>query len=216
MKNAARAGVLLACVVGAVGLMASGAANGIASGAANAFSSMLATPTAVGVLDLQKLYAEGKLAELTAMNDRLRATGQARQAELDEIAKKLEQMGKEAELKPKRSPERLEIEAKGVVLKAQYEAQVRAYQSVIDIEKGDVLRTMYAKILDATKTIAERDGFDIVLLDDRSVQVPDGLVPNNVVQQSMQSRRVMFAKDQLDITERVATLLNNEFNAPKR
>lgn len=212
MKNVARAGVLLTCALGVVGLIASGAANG----AANAISSLVATPSAVAIIDLQKLYAEGKLAELTALNERLRSRGQERQTQIDQMAQKLEQLGKEAELKPKRSAERLEIEAQGVVLKAQYEAQVRAFQSVIDVEKGDVLRIMYTKILEATKQVAERDGFDVVLLDDRSVQIPDGLVPNNVVQQTMQSRRVLFAKDQLDITERVATLLNNEFNAPKR
>lgn len=194
------------------GAMILGAA-GLSNGASH---SLVATPTSVAIVDIQAMFKEGALAELTALNDTLKASGQQRQIELNKMSDEMTKLKKDIEIAGKDSPERTELQARWFVKQSTYDATAKAYQLLIDYEKADVLRTIYNRILDSSKALAERDGIDLVLVDDRSLEIPNGSVPPKAISESMQARRVLYANEAIDITQRLITLMNNQFNAPPK
>ena len=107
---------------------------------------------------------------------------------------------------------RIERLAQRVELEATYEARGKAYQRMIDLDHGDILNDLYPKAVAAVQAYAAKEGYDVVLLDDRPMQLPDsGSVKeyNEVIQK----KRVLFAKDGTDITDQLITVMNNEYAA---
>ena len=204
---------LLPAAVVLAGAMILGASR-LATGASSA--TVMATPSSVAIVDIQAMFKEGALAELTSLNDTLKANGAQRQTELDAMTKDLALLKKDIDLKAKDSPELTQLQAQAFVKKSTYDATAKSFQALIDFEKSDVLRTIYLRILDSAKTLAQRDGYDLVLVDDRSLEIPTGSVPPKAITESMQARRILYANDAIDVTQRLITMMNNEFNAPKR
>ncbi len=92
-------------------------------------------------------------------------------------------------------------------------ADVQLYNTLLAVEGGDIRAQLYSKILDAVKRIAERDGYDLVLLDDHGAGLPNG--SDDDVKGWISQRKVLFRHDRLDITDQVVTMLNNDFAAKK-
>ncbi len=72
---------------------------------------------------------------------------------------------------------------------------------------------MYDKIADGAARIAQRDGIDLVLVDDRIFAIP---ATNRAAQSAMlESKKVLYASEPVDLTDELLTMLNNEFSAGK-
>jgi Skp family chaperone for outer membrane proteins len=76
---------------------------------------------------------------------------------------------------------------------------------------------------DAAKRLAEQQGYDVVLADDRSTVIPEKDEKGNKlvltgaeVSNFVVSRRILAANDRLDITAQMVTFMNNEFKAGKK
>ena len=64
----------------------------------------------------------------------------------------------------------------------------------------------------AVAALAKKDGFDLILLDDRSINVPDD-ASYAEVNNTILNKRVLFASDTIDLTQRLITMMNNDFSA---
>jgi len=171
-----------------------------------------AAPTSVGVAEMVKLINES--AEAKSRSEQLSKTVEPLKKELIDLRASLESRLKELELIPKDSKDFMAKVVEAEKLKQQYEFNNKLYDQLANIQIGEMHRTTYQSAVAAIEKVAKRDGIQLVLLDDRKI----GFTPNTtdeVVSRVIQNKRILFADDAIDITERVLTEMNNAFNAPE-
>jgi Skp family chaperone for outer membrane proteins len=87
--------------------------------------------------------------------------------------------------------------------------------SQIDNERSLMLRDIYNKIKSSVATLAEENGYDIVLISDvqREVVVnPQSEIPREVqVLERIGLQRAMYTSSQIDITEQIVAHMNLEW-----
>ena len=79
-----------------------------------------------------------------------------------------------------------------------------------NIEAHAIMQGIYPKIYKAINHIAERDGWDIVLLDTSKID-PTKTRDFEAMNRAVYSKHVLYANPNVDITRDVVTLLNDEF-----
>ncbi len=174
-----------------------------------------AQPTAVAVVDVPAI--------LDGLNEKDRLEADLQTAIKDSRAK-LEELTKEAmalqeELDPENgilkqgSPEYIRALGRLIELQSQAKARSQVLEQTLSLQQGEMLRTLYEKIEAAITKIADRQGYDIVLLDDSTFPLSNP-APFNQTQGEILNRSVIYAHDSTDITDDVVTLLNNEYQAP--
>lgn len=174
-----------------------------------------ASPHRVAVVDLERLI--NGLKETEERNKELETKAGDWQKELDALTERLKSA--ETELNtvvPKGdNAQRRQKLREYLELRNQAQTRQRFYQELIELERGNIISGMYGKVQAAVAAVAKADNIDAVLLDDRKIEIPDN-APLGQVNGTLQSKKVLFAADHLDITDRVLTRLNNDFNAGKR
>lgn len=186
-----------------------------------AVSSVSATPTppVVGIVNLETLI--NGLTELKDRNDAVRSQGSEIQKRLDSKKKEIE--GLEDELRamapkkderksPQEINEMVEKRLRLAELNANLDADFKGAQQRIELRKGAIIRDLYVKSLATIEAFAKKEGFDTVLLDDRSRNVPE-LTTNQEMSAVIEGRRILYANNSLDITERVRVSMENEWAA---
>lgn len=194
-------------------LVALGVVAGVAwHTSANSNVQMAPAPVVVGVVNLEKL--SGLLNEMKDRNTSLTGRNQPRVDELKNLDSQLTQTKKElTDLPPTASKDkRMELTLKTIELEAMFDTKKRAYQQAAGIESGAVLRDMYLKIQIAGKKFAEQNGYDLVILDDRGADLPENRSAEDYGR-IITSTKVIYAKDSLDVTDAISTLMNNEYAA---
>jgi Skp family chaperone for outer membrane proteins len=167
----------------------------------------------VAVVNLERLME--KLDEVKALNDELKISFDERQKQLTELSERVKSLEAEVKLLP--------AEDKGRRLKyAEYletlqiaNARKEIYQRLIDLDKGDLIRRMYNKMQQSVGAFAAKEGFEMVVLDDRGIELPEQGTQDQM-NAAIQAKRVLFAADALDVTDRVANWMNTEYASPKR
>jgi Skp family chaperone for outer membrane proteins len=177
---------------------------------ADASAVQQAGPSAVAVVDLTRLL-DG-LDERAALEQELNQEIEQRQAELDRVTGAIERMGQDiqtlAEDDPNRTQRIRELRMKEIEARA-----LRNFiQEELSLEKGRMLGNLFNKIQNSVADIAARDGWDLVLIDDSSLELPSQVNEQQMLQLVL-SRRVLAAGERVDITDDVRTLMNNRFNA---
>lgn len=191
---------------------------GIAVSAARSTNARFAPPaTVVAIVDMQK--AINGLDELKARNDANQKKADARVAELtklrDEIKKQNEELEKSAQMAPAGSPDIMNKRAELMVRAQTLDAQANAYKQLTRLDAGDVLREMHGKVMAGIDAIAKREGYDLVLADDRALEIPNPATDEDVGR-AINAKRVLYASPTIDLTQRVLTQVNNDFNAGKK
>lgn len=101
------------------------------------------------------------------------------------------------------------LEAKGLL-----DSRGKAYDARINLEQGMGLHAMYTKVLETVRQLAQKESIDLVLADDRKTETdPAGSYDTNEAR--VASRQVLFASDSLSITDRITTIMNNDYLAGK-
>ncbi len=72
---------------------------------------------------------------------------------------------------------------------------------------------MFLKVSNAISRIAEREGYDMVMLDDSLLPIPEEAADGDVYR-AIITKGIIYRHDAVDITNDVVTLMNNEFTAP--
>lgn len=181
-----------------------------ASGAAEGVATTRASATAVAIVDLERVM--NGLAEKKKREEDMRALIAQRQATLDDLKKQLDGLTKQMELIPKDDRLKLrEIKQKQIEIAATAEARKQALQTLIALETGEILREIYMKINGSITRVAEKDGWDLVLLDNRSIEIPDALTDREI-NFIIQSRTVLHAANSVDISDDIITMMNAEYD----
>jgi len=187
-----------------------------------AISSSLATPSGeaapaapanVALVDLAKLM--NGLDELTMRNIELATRKEALQKRLNEIRDQMSSIDNELKnvIREDLVKERTEKSAEKFQLEALYEATGKASQRLIDLDNGDIIRDLYIKVTATIGAFAQREGFDLVMLDDRAIQLPTSRATLKDYNQIIESKRILYANPTLDVTDRLITIMNNEYKA---
>ncbi len=141
----------------------------------------------------------------------------ALKAQQQEYQNKLNQMTEDAKSEKSKienmpdTPEKIAA-AKSLrekLIRAEFEKQYA--ERLLGELKGEMMRELYVKISEATKKLAKRNGYQLVLSNDQNVPVGTG--DPDAVLRAIALRRVMYADPALDITGEVVTELNNLYAA---
>lgn len=177
-----------------------------------------ANPTAVATVNLPQILQN--LEERNVRQASMTKAVEARQAQLDELTKRIEAL--QMELDPEQGgtlkPGTTEYRDKLIQLRelqVTLDARFKLLEQVLSFERGSVMRDLYLKIEDAVERIAERDGYDVVLLDDTDFTLPQEAGQDDM-NRAILARSVVYRHDSIDITNQVVQLMNNEFKAGSR
>jgi Skp family chaperone for outer membrane proteins len=188
-------------------------------------SAPAAPPTAIGIVNLKTLF--NGLTEYTEGMALIDGQTKVSTAKLDDIKKQLKTLQTEMEaLKDPPMAKRLELAQKVAELKALGKARAATLTEVLEYSAGDMLRRIFLKAVKATDALAKKDGYDVILIDDRDVVPPettkgeDGGDPiplkMSQVERIIQQRHIMVANDRVDVTAALITLMNAEYKAGKK
>jgi len=162
----------------------------------------------VAVVDLEKLIdmlneREKRQADLEDMGNRLEERVNSLRTRLQE---KLEE--RETASDSRRGALFEEIVRLQTNLQAEEEYATRIAGELLTRLKVD----LYTKVLRSVKQYAESAGYDLVISDDSS-----GVLPSNsglqALEVAMMTRKVLFARESVDITEAVANRMNTDYAA---
>ena len=169
---------------------------------------LAAEPSAVAVVNIEK--ALNSLNELADKNEALRKRVEARQGEIDTLKAQLEGIDAELELLADNAIEqRRELRARKFEITETSKARMNAYQSLINIEKGEIIKPLYEKLVEGIGEVAAKEGYDLVLFDNRNLQVPTDV--QAVINEVIQQKSILYASDSMDITDQVIALMNNKY-----
>lgn len=201
--------VVVAVAVGAAALALWGT-NSHATAAAGYQASQ---PSNTATINLQKVLTELKARE--TMEADLQLLLSQLQTELDQLNKEREGALSDLELlqEGSRAYQSKIIQIRELEGLLQYRRNL--FDQQILIEKGRILRDLYNQIAEAAKRVSEREGYGLVVIDDSSMQLPKGDVPENNMLQLILSRRVMANNGGHDISALVIQLMNAQGNSAR-
>lgn len=171
--------------------------------------------TRIGIVDLERLI--NGLRETEARNRELEERAANWQKELNEVVTRLKDVENQLNnvLPRGDSPERRAKARELFELQSQAETRRRFFQQMIEAERGEIIRVMYEKVQAAVAAVAQAGAYDIVLLDDRKIDIPS-LTRLEQVNTIIQNKKVIWAGNALDLTDQVLTRMNNDYAAGRR
>lgn len=167
-----------------------------------------AAPVSVAVVDLQKvfntLHEKGKVeADIVRKREANERAAQEKGQEVRQLEADLGVLNPDTEAY-KQTQEKVQTKA------IELEVWVRLEKQKLEREAAIQMEALYLKVLDAIKRRAEQGGYDLVLYKDPT-ESARGQTQQQVAT-TIQLRKVLYAKAELDLTEQIAQMLNNEFN----
>jgi Skp family chaperone for outer membrane proteins len=172
-----------------------------------------AASTAVAVVNLPMIL-EG-LEERTVRQNALNASAETRQAQLDALTGRIKIVEADLGLLKEGTAEHREKLIELRELQVSLDARFKLLNQVLSFERGAVLRDLYFKINEAVKRVAERDGYDVVLLNDEGFQIPPEAGQDDM-NRAVLSRSVLYTHGSVDVSAQVIQMMNNEFSAGRR
>ncbi len=175
-------------------------------------ASRQAAPSAVAVVDIDRLSTD--LEEFKIPREQFIAKQNAWTEELKALQARLASLDEELDLIPEGSTDaRINKIIQRTTVESEIKTKGQLFQQASDLEQAKLFKRMYDKIADGAARIAQRDGIDLVLVDDRIFAIP---ATNRAAQSAMlESKKVLYASEPVDLTDELLTMLNNEFSAGK-
>jgi Skp family chaperone for outer membrane proteins len=94
----------------------------------------------------------------------------------------------------------------------EYESLSEFFRRKIAVERARRLREVYSQIKVSLKILSIERGYDIVLVDDSKVPLPDENVGMQEITLQISARRILYSADEVDITDELIARMNNDFN----
>jgi Skp family chaperone for outer membrane proteins len=195
----------------ALGLIAAGLALPGSLASATAQTGAQAGPTSIAVVNLQKILEQ--LTEFTNEKARLETENKARQAELDNITRELQDLASRLEAMAKDDPARKATEAAAQGKQIEGRARQQDLTAEVELASGRAMWSLYAKINDVVARYALQQGYDLVLVYDEIQPPPASRQTRSIVQKISQDRQVMFASPRVDISDQIIVMMNNDYAA---
>jgi Skp family chaperone for outer membrane proteins len=194
-----------AAVVGGCAMLVNAVPNAVAPAPA---------PATIGLVNLEVLM--NNLTELADRNAEVKVISDdmvAKRSKLAEEVKEIEaQLGTVVPANNMR--ERVQMTAELAEKRQLLKIRSEGFSAQIDVINAQIIRELYAKAGKTIEEFAKREGYTLVLLDDRGIQLSPQM-SSEAVNQVILNKRILFADGSVDITERIATVMNNEYAAAK-
>lgn len=187
---------------------------GVANHLSGAAPAVVASPqpTTIGTVDIVKVMSG--LTKLGVLNYQLGQRIDVRQKPLTEMKEQLDQLTAEMDALPKTAAkERRDKYVKAFELNETAKARKNAMEQLIAIERGDINREIYTDIQAAIAAYAKKNGYDLVLMDDRGMTLPEQAIDRDM-NMVIQNKRILYMVETLDITDALIREMNNQFQAP--
>lgn len=94
----------------------------------------------------------------------------------------------------------------------EYEVWQQMSSRKMESERAIRIASIYRKMMDAIEQVAQREGHDIVLFKEQTPEFR-GAQDQQQIAAMIQSRKLLYSADELDISDRVLQRMNNEFEA---
>ncbi|MEO1008790.1 MAG: OmpH family outer membrane protein [Planctomycetota bacterium] len=203
-------------VLAAIAALMLGMGLGGARPVAGAVERMLAQPTPVATVDLF-LVIDG-LDEFRQQRQQLESRRDGIQALIQQLTTEIEDKAGDLEKLDPQSDAFDEGRRELRMLQATRDTRAQVLQQNLAEDNARALKELYEKTLTAVDQVAERDGWQIVVHTGQQKGVPrnPGVPANQAVlfvEDWIQSRRVIYSNDSVDITQSVVRLMNNQFAA---
>lgn len=165
-------------------------------------------PTAVAVADFKRVYealkeTEDRAARLTSMQTKF-------QDDLNGLATQLESMKRDIDTAKVGSKERRELVIAMNEADVAARAKKEGYTTRLTLTAGDNTRDIYQKFLGTLDFMAKQQGWDLILLDDRAIALPE-TAPNDQITGTITSKKTLYVGPRVDITDQVITQMNNDY-----
>lgn len=170
--------------------------------------------TAVAVLDIAGVLE--RLEEKADQEQNLKRLAEERRDFVQSLSVKIDSLKSEIGLLPAGSDEARTKREELVRLDAQRRIEAEIAAATVENMQRTMQVDLVRKIMDATQRVAQRDGWSIVLTDDRNAATQPDDGPQYSMDQQLQllaQQTVIAADDLTEITEEVVRLMNNEYKA---
>lgn len=166
-----------------------------------------AAPASIAFVDLERVLEQYQW--VREQEQTVQADMERRAAELETLRKQIQNRRDDlTESNYPLSQRRLK-QAELATLEAELQAGFEVAERLRQLMNGEILYEGYLDTLAAINQVASRDGYDLVLLDDRKITPPKG-APQSRVESAVLSRSILYANPStLDISATVIDLLNN-------
>ncbi len=175
-------------------------------------ASRQAAPSSVAVVDIDRLSVE--LEEFKVPAEQFRSKQVAWNEELKGLQTRLNRIDDEIGLIPETDQDaRINKIIQRSTLESEIKTKSQLFQQASDLEQSKLFKRMYDRIADGAARLAQRDGIDVMLVDDRIFVIPGN---NRAAQNSaLESKKILYASAAIDMSDELLTMLNNEFTAGK-
>lgn len=170
-----------------------------------------AAETRVAVINVEQVFAQYKRPALLEQEIRLR-----QQQVVSESDKRRESLERKRQALDAFKPDSADYKAKlDEVRREEVEFQVwrTMEEDALKRQHKESFMAIYADVRTAVAKVAQRDGYDLVLTyDTLTDESPD----SQALRQQILLQKVIFWKPQIDVTEAVLKVLNDEFDAAQK
>ena len=175
---------------------------------ANASYMLAGRPTATGVVDVQMVFESLKEkmqieADLKSQLEQLNLQEQEQKQELQELKSDLDILAPDS---PAYNEKQNQLEQKAIELQTWRTFQTQK----LNRERGLQIERLYRKLIEAVGNVAQQNGFDLIMFKEKPVDFR-GAKPE-ALNTLIQVRKVLWAAQDLDLTDQVTQLMNNQFN----
>ena len=171
-----------------------------------------AAPASIAVIDIDRVSSEMEEFKIPAQT--FQSKQNAKREELLALQTRMQSLAEEIELIPESDADaRIVKNTELVVLDSELKTKQQIFQTTVDRDRAILFKAMFDRIEAGAATLAARDGIDIMLIDDRVFTLADeNLAAQNA---ALESKKILFANEAVDLTDELLTMLNNEFSAGK-
>jgi outer membrane protein len=173
-----------------------------------------APATSIAVIDIGKVLDQ--LDEKRARLAELEQYGNSLQEQVERIVLEKDAIVADLEVLPKDTPQFLAKQDQAIRKEMELQGEQEFAKFRFNERKQRTKLELFKKIESAAGIFAQREGYDIVINDDRDMTIPEsqvGQMNDQAFQAFVMSRRVIFATGTVDITDEVAQMMNNNYKA---
>jgi Skp family chaperone for outer membrane proteins len=172
-------------------------------------SAMQAEPTAVAVVNVQQVF--NNLKEKQQVEARLKQRAQKMQQQQKQKQQKIQKMRSDLDVLREGSNNYQQQKRKLERALVDFQAWKKFKQRKLEQSRGIEMQNLYRKVVNTAGSVAKDNGFDIVLYDEGGSDF--NFRNSQQLSRMIQMRKVLWAKNKLNISDQVQQRMNNQFTA---
>lgn len=172
-------------------------------------TAQVAQPTKVAIVNPSRIFAD--MLEIKALRLKLEERRKELAGKENQMRGNIEElMQKRVQYKPGSAPYR-DMSEQIDMAKAQLQTWGMATKASVDRDQKQMLRDLYEKLESTVAEVAQKEGIDLVIADGRQDLNEFEDVSAEDFRRLLNSRAIIFSTKNIDITDKVLTLLDARF-----